>query len=140
MKEVGIRIATVHDYGGEVERTQNVYDGRLYEKDGKTILRYEESLYEGAPPVMTTLTVGEREVRLHRKGAVGGDMLFRAGEACEFFYRTGFGNLPMEIRTRTLEIGRMGEGLTLRIRYRLYTEGEEASDIDMQVVVAPLAD
>ncbi len=136
MTPVRIRIVTEFDYGSEKEETRNEYGGKRFEKDGKTILRYEERLYEGAEPVMTTLTVAADEVRLHRKGTVGGDMLFREDVPCEFFYRSGFGNIPMEIRTRRLVTGRDGESLSVEIYYRLYTEGQKNGDIHMKIAIS----
>ncbi len=135
MTPVTICIKTIHDYGGETEQAVVRYDGKRYEKDGKTVLRYEEVLYEGAAPVMTTLTVDDREVKLHRKGSIGGDMLFRAGETCEFFYRTGYGNLPMEIRTQMLMTERMPGADLVRIGYELYAEGKKTGKINIEITV-----
>ncbi len=134
MTPVAIHIRTVYQSGGATEASDQKYAGKRFEKDGNTVLRYEEILCEGEPPVMTTLFVSERDVRLHRKGSVGGDMVFCAGEVCEFFYRTGFGNLAMQIKTESVDIQKNDSDIQIRLVYTLYTDGAEVSRNEMIIV------
>ena len=135
MTPVTIRIRTVYRAGESEETSESSYVGKLFRKDGTCTLRYEESFFEDAPPVVTTLTITDVEARLHRKGDIGGDMIFREGETCEFFYRTGFGNLPMQIHTKRFSFREDVVRITLSLLYTLHSGGEAVSENEMEIEV-----
>ena len=135
MTPVHIVIRTTYRSEGAKESAVCEYEGRRFEKDKAAVLRYEEVFCEGADPVMTTMYVADNEVRIHRKGSIGGDMVFCEATPCEFFYRTGFGNLPMEIHTHRLLVEKKTEGITVRIVYTLFSGDDAVSETEMEITV-----
>lgn len=135
MQMLQVLVISRQTIDGALCETENKYDGKRFEKDGAVILRYEEKITDerDAKTVVTTLTVRDSEVRLHRKGNAGADMIFRGGERCEFVYRTPFGNLPMAIFTKVCAITKDDRRVSVHLLYTLYSADEIAGDMELLI-------
>ena len=115
------------------EQEKTVLDGVRHDRGEKIYLQFKEIISEDMEPAPTLLTVVGDEVVLHRKGDVGGDMRFVAGESHSLMYRTPMGALPMEIQTSKVDVFVSQNILEIKLRYNLLSAGELLSEIDMGI-------
>ena len=118
---------------GAAEQEKTVLDGVRHDRGEKIYLQFKEIISEDMEPAPTLLTVVGDEVVLHRKGDVGGDMRFVAGESHSLMYRTPMGALPMEIQTSKVDVFVSQNILEIKLKYNLLSAGELLSEIDMGI-------
>ena len=99
-------------------------------------LSFEEAydlFAEEMDAVPTLLTVENGGVWLHRKGDVGGDMLFAAGKRTAVAYRTPMGMLDLEIDTKRVDVFISEDILEIELKYNLIANEELLSEIEMNI-------
>lgn|GEM_PF-5797083 len=97
--------------------------GSFCRKNGKSYIMYK-SVEDGAE-TLSTVIVGENEVKIRRRGIVNSEMLCRMGEKTRFMYALPYGNMEMENETLLIENGLSDNGGILHMVYTLYIQGEE---------------
>ncbi len=133
MQPVLITMETEHSMGRLKEKEKKSFPGVRHEQNGKWYLQYKEALAEGEPEIPTLLTISGEEIRLHRKGAFGGDLEFKCAQCRKTKYRTPMGVLLMETLTNQLDVYIAEEKIEIELQYDLFSEGENVSKVKMTI-------
>ena len=133
MKPVEIVRETLRQADGASERERTVLEGVRHRRGEKIYLQFKEVLAEEMDAVPTLLTVENGGVWLHRKGDVGGDMLFAAGKRTAVAYRTPMGMLDLEIDTKRVDVFISEDILEIELKYNLIANEELLSEIEMNI-------
>lgn len=88
----------------ETEKIELMTEGTYNFKNDHLYLVYKESELSGMEGTTTTLKLKEGNVSLKRQGTQNVDMMFSQGERFKTLYHTPYGDIPMEILTRTVRL------------------------------------
>ena len=131
MKNVTLKISggefgMPEDAEGNVEI---ITEGKLYKRNGKTYLRYDELPISGLEGCVTTLIMDNERVKMKRSGddRGTGEIVFEKGKRYFSEYETPMGILPLEV-------------LTNHVNYRLNEDGYGDVDIDYHISLDGLID
>lgn len=133
MRQVKIVCKTVRWVENVRESEEILLDGVRHDRGEKIYLQFKETLFEDMPPVPTLLTVDGNEVRLHRKGEIGGDMRFAAGTNCEIAYRTPMGMVPLAVETERVDVFVSEDVLEVELKYNLLQGAELLGKMEMDI-------
>lgn len=93
----------VSEAGEEEERTQQVWPGIYSCQNGKHFVIYEENDGEGSQ-TRNTIKADRNGFEVTRQGAVRTCLVFQTGGQQVCRYETPFGPLPMQLKTRMVEM------------------------------------
>lgn len=114
MKDITLKIVGKHIYENvEEDQLELVTEGKLYKKDGRIYLTYDESEFTGLEGCRTRLTLEEGAVRMTRSGSAVGidtEICFEKGKRFSGFYDTPYGTVAMEVLTNDLKNNVTPEG------------------------------
>ena len=99
--------------------TQLMTDGTMELTEAGMRLTYEETELTGMEGTTTTFEVKEKQVILTRSGTVNSQMVFEEGKQHTSLYETPFGELPVDIRTSSLQHNLSERGGVMDIRYSI---------------------
>ncbi len=118
-----IKIVTSQTACGEkTSFTTNVF-GSYEKSNGVHTVKYTE-IFEGGE-MQTVITVKNRVAIIERQNST--PMTVEAGKAHPCEYDTGYGVIPLEVRGIAVSTKESGSSFTLKLKYRLFNGGEEAS-------------
>lgn len=128
MKDIMLRITgTQIGPDDEEEKMEFVTEGKLYAKNGKWYLLYDESEVSGQEGCKTTLKFDENTLRMKRSGRDLGRytvMEFERGKKYSSLYDTPFGSIEIEMLTNKLETNLSAEGTgTIDVDYDICLKG-----------------
>ena len=89
--------------------------------NGKEYIRYEE--------------VYDDSVEVTKKGVVSTKMRFTMGSKNMTYYQTPYGNMSLGIITKSLEIERTEDTISIYLVYGMEVNCEHLSDCDMQITI-----
>lgn len=114
------------DSDGNVEI---ITEGKLYRRNGKTYLLYDESPLSGLEGCMTTLILDDNRVKMKRTGdnRSTDEIVFERGKRYFSEYETPMGMIPLEV-------------LTNHVNNRLDENGYGDVDIDYHISLDGLMD
>ena len=119
-KDVVITIVSRQKFEGcEPDQIDLITTGRLYGRNGKFYISYEESELTGMAGTLTTITFTPSSAVLKRTGTVMSRMVFAPGARNTFLYQTPYGTSTVGLETQ---------------RYRS-TLGEHGGVLDLLYVV-----
>ncbi len=131
MKNVTLKISggefgMPEDSDGNVEI---ITEGKLYRRNGKTYLLYDESPLSGLDGCMTTLILDDHRVKMRRTGdnRSTDEIVFEKGKRYFSEYETPMGMIPLEV-------------LTNHVNNRLDENGYGDVDIDYHISLDGLMD
>ena len=131
MKNVTLKISggefgMPEDSDGNVEI---ITEGKLYRRNGKTYLLYDESPLSGLEGCMTTLILDDNRVKMKRTGdnRSTDEIVFERGKRYFSEYETPMGMIPLEV-------------LTNHVNNRLDENGYGDVDIDYHISLDGLMD
>ena len=131
MKNVTLKISggefgMPEDADGNVEI---ITEGKLYKRNGKTYLRYDELPISGMEGCVTTLIMDKDRVKMRRSGddRGTGEIVFEKGKRYFSEYETPMGLLPLEV-------------LTNHVNNKLNEDGYGDVDIDYHISLEGLID
>ena len=118
-KKFSISIKGLQSYAGEQENTdiELVSECEFYESDGVYFCEYEESEITGLGGTKTTIEIARDYVSLTRRGTVNSQMLFMEGRKTTSIYALPFGELTIDIHTKSLESSITATGGKLKVDY-----------------------
>ena len=90
--------------------------------NGKEYIRYEE-VYD------------DDSVEVTKKGVVSTKMRFTMGSKNMTYYQTPYGNMSLGIITKSLEIERTEDTISIYLVYGMEVNCEHLSDCDMQITI-----
>lgn len=119
-KDVLISISSTQNFeGAEPDEINLVTQGRLYKRDGKFFVSYEESELTGLAGTRTTLKLEKDRVSMIRTGKKPSQMLFAEHERHVGLYQTVLGALTISTHTSSI-VNTIGEdGGELAIDYTI---------------------
>lgn len=126
------RVTTIRQ-GGLSDSQELIFVGTREDRDGVIVLRFEEVLAEGEPPVPTIMVLKDQVLKMHRETDLGGDMIFEAATSMELTYNTPAGVFTMQLNTDRLDVFLSADIVEIDLKYRLFSEGELLSDVDMMI-------
>lgn len=115
-KDVIISIQSSQAFEGcETDEINLITKGRLYQRNGKTYISYEESELTGLEGTKTTVKLEPGQVTLIRTGKSPSRMLFAQDERHVGLYQTPYGALTIATHTSNIKntMGADGGGLAL---------------------------
>lgn len=119
---------------GGGQRTDTVVSGELYRIGGKRIVRYPEpdAAMNGT---MTTVKIGDGEIRVLRHGAVESEQGFVPGQTVRGFYRVGPLRLLLETQAESVEAVWKDAKGRVQWSYRLSVDGQAQGryEIDLEI-------
>ncbi len=104
-KKFTISIKGLQSYAGDAEDSniELVSECDFYFSDGAYFCEYEESEITGLGGTSTSIEIGSDYVSLVRKGTVNSQMLFMEGRKTTSLYAMPFGELTIDIHTKSLD-------------------------------------
>jgi len=133
---ISIRSNAHRDEVNENETMTMLTTGELELTDDEAVLRYEESIDEGAPPQKVVVTVNEEAVSMTREGPYSTQMVFRMGCRYEGVYSTPYGDMELAVYCTRLAYDLGDDGGTLELSYQLDLNGRFAAMHDMELRLA----
>ncbi len=129
------------DPDGKTEDVKALYRGRMYERDGKCCISYEETgENETGNITKCMLKISGEKIELNKKGDVSYNMVFKKGGKEIFSYGTPYGAVPMTVETLRLDVrGDISLGLVADIRYDLDMSGY-VLNCEMTIQAEPVTD
>ncbi len=103
-KEVTVELLGIQDREGEEERVDIRTRGIYCLRENGHYISYEEELEEIPQKVKTLLHISSGVLSMTKRGPVQVKMEFIPGKRTTCMYRTPFGNIPMEIETKCVEV------------------------------------
>ncbi len=103
--------------GEDDTNVELVSECSFYKKDDKFFCDYKESEITGLGGTDTSIEIGSDYVSLNRTGTVNSQMLFIKGRKTSSFYKMPFGELAIDIHTKSLDIDIDENGGRLLVDY-----------------------
>jgi len=118
-RKFSVSIKGLQSYAGQDENTdiELVSECDFYESDGSYFCNYEESEITGLGGTKTSIEIAKDYVCLTRRGTVNSQMLFMEGRKTTSIYAMPFGELTIDIHTKSLEANITENGGTLKVDY-----------------------
>lgn len=118
-KNFEVSIRGLQSYDGAAENTdiELTSECEFYEEDGVFFCEYEESEITGLGGTNTTIEIAKDYVALTRRGTVNSQMLFMEGRKTTSIYSMPFGELTIDIHTKSLESTVDHSGGRLKVDY-----------------------
>lgn len=103
-KKFTISIKGMQSYAGDAQDSdiELVSECEFYKSDGVYFCEYEESEITGLGGTKTSIEIGSDYVSLTRRGTVNSQMLFMEGRKTTSLYAMPFGELTIDIHTKSL--------------------------------------
>lgn len=122
---------------GDVHEIKNARAGLLRQEAGALVLEYDDVQDEEKAHIILTMHPGrnsrENRARMQRKGMVSSVLTFLPGEKIASSYVTIYGDIPVAVDTRRVEIQTQENGGNLLLDYDVYMGGERTSSARMDI-------
>ena len=136
-KDVWLSIhSTQHFAGCEEEEINLVTQARLYRRNGKYYIAYDESELTGLEGTRTTLKLDGKTVSLIRTGACPSEMLFLENQRHVGLYQTPFGMSTITTHTSRIDNTIAEDGGALVIDYTIEVDQNLAGHHRFEMTVA----
>ena len=122
---------------GDVHEIKNARAGVLKRTADSLVLEYDDVQDEEKAHIVLTMKPGrtarENRARMQRLGMVSSVLSFLPGEKLASSYVTVYGEIPVAVDTRSVEIRTQENGGELRLHYDVYMGGERTSRANMEI-------
>ncbi|SHG67975.1 DUF1934 domain-containing protein [Ornithinibacillus halophilus] len=131
-QQVMVELQTTIEDNGEKEYNTTKNLGKLFEKNRRTVLMYEESL-DDQSLIKTLITIQPDKVTINRSGVVSMNQKFLEKQLTENIYKHPHGNFNMETYTHSIkhEIDRTTKSGRLTIHYTVKLNGQNERKHDL---------
>lgn len=103
LKDVLISIKGTQNDGEESNVIEMVTEGKMSEKDGKTLLSYSETFSPGEPNVTTYLRIEDKKVVIQRSLPLDSRLLIEKQKRNLCHYKTNHGDITMGVFGETIK-------------------------------------
>jgi len=103
--------------------------------NGKEYIRYEEVYDDSQERSSSIIKIDGDSVEVTKKGVVSTKMRFTMGSKNMTYYQTPYGNMSLSIITKSLEIERTEDTISIYLVYGMEVNCEHLSDCDMQITI-----
>ena len=130
-------ISRLTEPDGDVHEIKNARSGLVKETPEGIVLEYDDVQDEEKAHIVLTMKPGrtekENRARMQRKGMVSSMLTFLPGQKTASSYVTIYGDIPVAVDTRSVEIEVSDQGGELRLDYDVYMGGEKTSSAKMDI-------
>ena len=124
--------------GTEQDRTETVYPGRAFEKDGCHYVFYDEVDPDDGKVTRASLRIRRRHVDIRKKGVINTQMVFIPGQCTETEYQTPYGKFFLTVDTKCVDVRIKEKEVAVELDYRLSLGGAQSIRNRMNIKVAEL--
>jgi len=137
-KKARIRIISrLTEPDGDVHEIKNARSGLVKETPEGTVLEYDDVQDEEKAHIVLTMKAGRNEkenrARMQRRGMISSQLTFLPGQKVASSYVTMYGEIPVAVDTRRVEIRESEKGGDLLLDYDVYMGGERTSSARMEI-------
>ena len=130
-------ISRLTEPDGDVHEIKNARSGLVRLTPEGIVIEYDDVQDEEKAHIVLTLKQGrsakENRARMQRKGMVSSMLTFLPGQKVASSYVTIYGEIPVAVDTRSVEIEVGDKGGDLRLDYDVYMGGERTSRAKMDI-------
>ena len=130
-------ISRLTEPDGDVHEIKNARSGLVRLTPEGIVIEYDDVQDEEKAHIVLTLKQGrnakENRARMQRKGMVSSMLTFLPGQKVSSSYVTIYGEIPVAVDTRSVEIEVDDKGGDLRLDYDVYMGGERTSRAKMDI-------
>lgn len=140
-KNVLLSIASTQQFEGcEPEHIDLMTEAKLYERNGKYYITYDETELTGLEGTRTMVKMDGATVSMIRTGTYPSELLFAEDQRHVGLYQTEFGALTISTHTRRLD-NTIGEnGGVLEIEYTIEVDNSMVGHHRFRMTVVPATD
>ena len=137
-KKARIRIVSrLTEPDGDVHEIKNARSGLVKTTVDGTVLEYDDVQDDEKAHIVLTMKAGrtakENRARMQRRGMVSSQLTFLPGQRVASSYVTMYGEIPVAVDTRRVEIAENEKGGDLLLDYDVYMGGERTSSARMEI-------
>ena len=137
-KKARIRIISrLTEPDGDVHEIKNARSGLVRATADGTVLEYDDVQDDEKAHIILTMKAGrtdkENRARMQRRGMVSSQLTFLPGQKVASSYVTMYGEIPVAVDTRRVEILESEAGGDLLLDYDVYMGGERTSSARMEI-------
>ena len=137
-RKVRIRIISrLTEPDGDMHEIKNARSGMVKETPEGTVLEYDDVQDEEKAHIVLTMKAGRNEkenrARMQRRGMISSQLTFLPGQKVASSYVTMYGEIPVAVDTRRVEIAEGEKGGDLLLDYDVYMGGERTSSARMEI-------
>ena len=122
---------------GDMHESKNARAGMVKEPPEGTVLEYDDLQDEEKAHIVLTMKAGRNEkenrARMQRRGMISSQLTFLPGQKVASSYVTMYGEIPVAVDTRRVEIAESEKGGDLLLDYDVYMGGERTSSARMEI-------
>ncbi len=135
-KKARIRVLSrMAEPDGDVHEIKNARSGLVRHTPDGIVLEYDDEQDGERAHIVLTMKKSAREhrARMQRKGMVSSVLTFLPGQKTASSYVTMYGDIPVAVDTRGVEIEESEKGGELRLDYDVYMGGAMTSSAKMEI-------
>ena len=137
-KKARIRIISrLTELDDDVHEIKNARSGLVRVTADGTVLEYDDVQDDEKAHIILTMKAGrtdkENRARMQRRGMVSSQLTFLPGQKVASSYVTMYGEIPVAVDTRRVEILESEAGGDLLLDYDVYMGGERTSSARMEI-------
>ena len=130
-------ISRLTEPDGDVHEIKNARSGLVKHTLDGVVIEYDDVQDEEKAHIVLTVKPGrnakENRARMQRMGMVSSMLTFLPGQKVSSSYVTIYGEIPVAVDTRSVEIEESEKGGDLRLDYDVYMGGERTSRARMDI-------
>lgn len=121
--------------GTEEEPVSMSACGIYHLTNGKHYIQYDEKSEDDKVVLNNIIKISEERILLTKKGAQNSQMDFDLSAATQTIYQTPYGNLPLDIMTKSIIINETAEKMVVELKYALFSNESQLSDNKLVIIV-----
>ena len=122
---------------GDVHEIKNARSGLVKKAETGTVIEYDDVQDEEKAHIVLEIRPGwgakENRARMQRRGMISSQLVFLPGQKTASSYVTMYGEIPVAVDTRRVEISESDKGGDLLLDYDVYMGGERTSSARMEI-------
>ena len=125
-------VSRMRDDEGQTHEIKNAHRGLLRKTPQGVILEYDED-HDGERAHIE-LTCEPKRAQMLRKGMTSAKLIFESGRRTSSAYVTLYGEIPVAVDTRRIDLLSDEAGGRLTLDYALYVGGDKTADTLLKVI------
>ncbi|MDD3172783.1 MAG: DUF1934 domain-containing protein [Herbinix sp.] len=133
-KDVIISIKGIQ-LGAEEEPVIMTAMGTYHLTNGKHYIQYDEKIEDSDISLKNTLKISTFGVLLTKKGVQHSQMAFDLNETTRTVYQTPYGNLSLEVKTKSIQIKEASEKIEVKLKYSISDDVSKMSENELIIAI-----
>lgn len=134
-KEILIAIKGVQE-GLEEEPVVLTATGSYHLTKAWHYIQYDERLSEEQPVIKSTIKIAPKQVILTKNGTQFSQMIFDLNEVTQTAYNTPYGNLILDILTKSIQVEESADKIEATMEYSLMESGKHLSNNKIYIIIS----